>query len=78
MDFFEDQLVAKKYDWRTLLKEFMFEGKTPLVNGLISGREYSASSANDELIRIQSRTRSSILDTHTSSIHGRSRSKRWL
>lgn len=40
VDFFEDQLVAKRYDWKALLREFMFEGKTPLINGLISGRRY--------------------------------------
>ncbi|KAL1603533.1 hypothetical protein SLS60_005121 [Paraconiothyrium brasiliense] len=37
VDFFEDQLVAKRYDSRALLEEYMFEGKEPLINGLISG-----------------------------------------
>ncbi|KAL5376616.1 hypothetical protein PMIN02_011746 [Paraphaeosphaeria minitans] len=40
VDFFEDQLVAKKYDWKALLREFMFEGDQPLINGLVSGRKY--------------------------------------
>ncbi|KAF2750784.1 hypothetical protein M011DRAFT_464591 [Sporormia fimetaria CBS 119925] len=37
VDFFEDQLVSMRYDWKQLLREYMFEGKEPLVNGLISG-----------------------------------------
>ncbi|KAF2636734.1 hypothetical protein P280DRAFT_493000 [Massarina eburnea CBS 473.64] len=37
VDFFEDQLVSKKYDWKLLLNDFMFKGKQPLINGLISG-----------------------------------------
>lgn len=37
VDFFEDQLVLKRYDWKALLTEFLFEGKEPLINGLISG-----------------------------------------
>jgi hypothetical protein len=39
VDYFEDQLVAKRYDWKALLNEYMFEGKQPLINGLVSGRE---------------------------------------
>ncbi|ORY08868.1 hypothetical protein BCR34DRAFT_488202 [Clohesyomyces aquaticus] len=37
VDFFEDQMVAKKYDWKLLLDEYLFQGKEPLINGLISG-----------------------------------------
>ncbi|KAJ4345293.1 uncharacterized protein N0V89_011423 [Didymosphaeria variabile] len=37
VDFFEDQLVAKRYDSKVLLEEYMFEGKEPLINGLVSG-----------------------------------------
>ncbi|KAF2196285.1 hypothetical protein GQ43DRAFT_266023 [Delitschia confertaspora ATCC 74209] len=37
VDFFEDQLVAKGYDWKQLLDDYLFEGKEPLINGLISG-----------------------------------------
>lgn len=40
MDFFEDQLVAKRYDWKALLEEYMFEGGEPLINGLVSGCAY--------------------------------------
>ena len=40
VDYFEDQLVAKRYDWKALLDEYLFEGKEPLVNGLVSGREF--------------------------------------
>jgi hypothetical protein len=39
VDFFEDQLVSKRYDWKLLLDEFLFEGKEPLINGLVAGRE---------------------------------------
>lgn len=39
MDFFEDQLVSKRYDWELLLKEYLFEGKEPLINGLVAGRK---------------------------------------
>lgn len=37
MDFFEDQLVKYGYDWHELLKEFLLQGKEPLINNLISG-----------------------------------------
>ncbi|KAF2805946.1 uncharacterized protein BDZ99DRAFT_395001 [Mytilinidion resinicola] len=37
VDFFEDQLVLKRYDWKALLGEYMFGGEEPLVNGLVSG-----------------------------------------
>jgi len=39
VDFFEDQLVSKRYDWKLLLDEFLFEGKEPLINGLVAGCE---------------------------------------
>ncbi|KAL8712449.1 MAG: hypothetical protein Q9220_003297 [cf. Caloplaca sp. 1 TL-2023] len=37
VDFFEDQLVLHGYDWRKVLDEYLFKGKEPLVNNLISG-----------------------------------------
>lgn len=37
IDFFEDQLVSKRYDLKELLDEFLLGGKEPLINGLISG-----------------------------------------
>ncbi|USP76948.1 uncharacterized protein yc1106_04222 [Curvularia clavata] len=37
IDFFEDQLVSKKYSVDQVLEEFLFKGKEPLINGLISG-----------------------------------------
>lgn len=40
VDFFEDQLVSKRYDWKLLLDEYLFQGKEPLINGLVSGRKY--------------------------------------
>ena len=43
IDFFEDQLVTKKYDIEDLVDEFMFRGKEPLINGLISGRRVDLS-----------------------------------
>ena len=39
VDFFEDQLVQKRYDWKLLLEEYLFQGKEPLINGMISGRK---------------------------------------
>jgi hypothetical protein len=40
VDFFEDQLVARRYDWKVLLEDYLYKGKEPLVNGLVSGREW--------------------------------------
>jgi hypothetical protein len=40
VDFFEDQLVQKKYDWKLVLKEFLYGGKHPLINGIVSGRKF--------------------------------------
>ncbi|KAL8952955.1 MAG: hypothetical protein Q9222_001174 [Ikaeria aurantiellina] len=37
VDFFEDQLVLHGYDWRKVLDEYLFKGKEPLINNLISG-----------------------------------------
>ncbi|KAF2277509.1 uncharacterized protein EI97DRAFT_375261 [Westerdykella ornata] len=37
VDFFEDQLVAKRYDWKLLLDEYLFQGREPLINGIIAG-----------------------------------------
>lgn len=51
VDFFEDQLVAKRYDWQALLDEFMFGGKEPLINSLISGRTYAHGEYSTELTR---------------------------
>ncbi|KAL8329565.1 hypothetical protein RB597_005026 [Gaeumannomyces tritici] len=39
IDFFEDNLAFDHaYDWKKVVAEYMFEGKEPLVNGLIGGR----------------------------------------
>ncbi|KAL8949074.1 MAG: hypothetical protein Q9183_007634, partial [Haloplaca sp. 2 TL-2023] len=38
LDFFEDQLVLNGYSWRKVLETYLFEGKHPLINNLISGR----------------------------------------
>ncbi|TID17122.1 hypothetical protein E6O75_ATG09888 [Venturia nashicola] len=37
VDFFEDQLVQHGYDWRDLLKAYLFEGEKPLINNMICG-----------------------------------------
>lgn len=41
VDFFEDELALKHdYDWKTVAREFLFEGENPLINCVISGRMY--------------------------------------
>lgn len=37
LDFFEDELVREGYDWKRVLMEYMLEGESPLLNGLIGG-----------------------------------------
>ncbi|KAL8798010.1 MAG: hypothetical protein Q9182_007040 [Xanthomendoza sp. 2 TL-2023] len=37
LDFFEDELVLNGYNWRKVLEEYLFKGKEPLINNLISG-----------------------------------------
>ncbi|KAI0490079.1 cell cycle checkpoint protein RAD17 [Xylaria cf. heliscus] len=38
VDFFEDALVMRhNYDWKKVVKEYLFSGEEPLVNSLISG-----------------------------------------
>ncbi|RDI89515.1 hypothetical protein Vi05172_g756 [Venturia inaequalis] len=37
VDYFEDQLVQHGYDWRDLLKAYLFEGDKPLINNMICG-----------------------------------------
>jgi hypothetical protein len=37
IDFFEDQLVERAYDWKALVNEYLLQGKEPLINNLISG-----------------------------------------
>lgn len=39
VDFFEDELVHHGYDWRAVTNEYLFSGKEPLFNCLISGRK---------------------------------------
>ncbi|KAF2730190.1 hypothetical protein EJ04DRAFT_527144 [Polyplosphaeria fusca] len=41
VDFFEDQLVVKGYDWKSLLHEYLYEGDEPLINNMISGLGHS-------------------------------------
>ncbi|CAL8582691.1 hypothetical protein XPA_008342 [Xanthoria parietina] len=37
VDFFEDELVLNGYDWRKVLVTYLFQGKEPLINNLVSG-----------------------------------------
>ena len=38
LDFFEDELALKhEYDWKTVAREFLFDGKNPLINCAVSG-----------------------------------------
>lgn len=42
VDFFEDELALKHdYDWKTVAREFLFEGKNPLISCAISnGKDF--------------------------------------
>ena len=37
VDFFEDQLVFRRYDVQQVLEEYLLGGKKPLINGMIAG-----------------------------------------
>lgn len=40
VDFFEDELALKHdYNWTRVADEYLFQGKEPLINSLISGRK---------------------------------------
>lgn len=41
IDFFEDQLVLTRYNLKELLDEYLFGGKEPLINCLVTGRKYN-------------------------------------
>lgn len=41
IDFFEDQLVQKGYDWKRLVEDFLYEGNEPLINNVVAGRKTS-------------------------------------
>lgn len=38
VDFFEDELVLKGYDWKKVVVDYVFTGENPLGKCLISGR----------------------------------------
>lgn len=39
VDFFEDELALKfAYKWKDVLEEYLYSGKNPLINNLVSGR----------------------------------------
>ncbi|KAK2748423.1 hypothetical protein FQN55_004361 [Onygenales sp. PD_40] len=37
VDFFEDELVHHSYDWKRVVENYLYSGKHPLVNCLVSG-----------------------------------------
>lgn len=38
VDFFEDELALNYgYDWKKVMNEYMFNGKNPLINGIVAG-----------------------------------------
>ncbi|KAI9831886.1 MAG: hypothetical protein M1819_004608 [Sarea resinae] len=37
VDFFEDQLVRYNYDWQSIVHDYLFNGKEPLINGIVGG-----------------------------------------
>jgi len=40
LDFFEDELALKfNYDWKAVVEHYLLDGKEPLINGLVGGRE---------------------------------------
>jgi hypothetical protein len=40
-DFFEDELALKYgYDWKKVADEYLFSGKNPLINCVVTGCEY--------------------------------------
>lgn len=38
VDFFEDELVRYGYDWKKVVHQFLFTGKEPLINSIVSDR----------------------------------------
>lgn len=41
VDFFEDELALKfDYNWKRVVEEYLFQGKEPLIYGVIGGRMY--------------------------------------
>ena len=41
VDFFEDELALKfSYNWKRVVEEYLFTGKNPLINNVVSGRGF--------------------------------------
>ena len=40
VDFFEDEFVHHGYDWKAVVEKYLYSGKRPLVNCLVSGRRW--------------------------------------
>ena len=47
VDFFEDELVLKGYDWRKVVEQYLFSGDKPVGKCLVSGRT-SVRACNDK------------------------------
>ena len=50
VDFFEDQLVLHGYDWIRVMNKYLFEGREPLINCLISNCTYAQLSLRSPLL----------------------------
>jgi hypothetical protein len=40
VDFFEDELVRHRYDWEKVVEEYLYSGTQPLINSVVSGRQW--------------------------------------
>jgi hypothetical protein len=50
VDFFEDELVLKyNYNWKRVAEEYLFSGRNPLINCVITGRKSCLGCSSDQL-----------------------------
>jgi hypothetical protein len=42
LDFFEDEVVRQRYDWKEVVYRSLLEGENPLINCIISGGRKSS------------------------------------
>lgn len=59
VDFFEDELVLKGYDWKKVVVDYAFSGENPLGKCLISGRMFAEKSTLLEFSRVYTHSYSS-------------------
>lgn len=59
VDFFEDELVLKGYDWKKVVVDYAFTGENPLGKCLISGRMSAEKSTTYKVYTHSSYSRSS-------------------